>query len=109
MQSTLLIIKPNGVKGGLIGDIIGRFEKARLGVSGIRIQNISRKEAEGFYAEHSARGFFGELVEFMTSGPVVLVALRGEKAIEAVRQMNGATNPQNALDRKSTRLNSSHT
>ena len=97
MQSTLLIIKPNGVKGSLIGEIIGRFEKARLGVAAIRIQNLTRKEAEGFYAEHSARGFFGELVDFMTSGPVVLVALRGEKAVEAVRQMNGATNPQNAL------------
>ena len=97
MQSTLLIIKPNGVKGGLIGEIIGRFEKARLGVAAIRIQNLTRKEAEGFYAEHSERGFFGELVDFMTSGPVVLVALRGEKAVEAVRQMNGATNPQNAL------------
>ena len=97
MQSTLLIIKPNGVKGGLIGEIIRRFEKARLGVAGVRIQNISRKEAEGFYAEHSARGFFGELVDFMTSGPVVVVALHGEKAVEAVRHMNGATNPQNAL------------
>ncbi len=97
MQSTLLIIKPNGVKGGLIGEIIGRFEKARLGVAAIRIQNLTRKEAEGFYAEHSSRGFFGELVDFMTSGSVVLVALRGEKAVEAVRQMNAPTNPQNAL------------
>ena len=97
MESTLVIIKPNGVQGGLIGEIIGRFEKARLGVAAVRIQNISRKEAEGFYAEHSARGFFGELVSFMISGPVVLLALRGEKAVEAVRHMNGATNPQNAL------------
>ena len=97
MEMTLVMIKPNGVRGGLVGEIINRYEKARLGVAAISIRNITRKEAEGFYAEHSERGFFGELVDFMTSGPVVLLALRGEKAVEAVRQMNGATNPQNAL------------
>ncbi len=97
METTLVIIKPNGVQGGLIGEIVGRFEKARLAVAAIRISKISNKEAEGFYAEHSGRGFFGELVGFMTSGPVVLLALRGEKAVEAVRQMNGATNPKDAL------------
>ena len=97
METTLVIIKPNGVQGGLIGEIVARFEKARLGVAAIRISKISRKEAEGFYAEHSGRGFFGELVDFMTSGPVVLLALRGEKAVEAVRQMNGATNPKDAF------------
>jgi len=97
MEMTLVIIKPNGVLGGLVGEIINRYEKARLGVAGIRIRNITREEAEGFYAEHRERGFFGELVGFMTSGPVVLLALRGEKAVEAVRQMNGATNPANAL------------
>ena len=97
METTLVIIKPNGVQGGLIGEIVARFEKARLAVAAIRISKISRKEAEGFYAEHSGRGFFGELVGFMTSGPVVLLALRGEKAVEAVRQMNGATNPKDAL------------
>jgi len=97
MQTTFVIIKPNGVKGGLIGEIISRFEKARLGVAAIRIGVITREQAEGFYAEHKERGFFGELVDFMTSGPVVLLALRGEKAVEAVRHMNGATNPANAL------------
>jgi nucleoside-diphosphate kinase len=97
MEITLVIIKPNGVRGGLIGEIISRYEKARLAVTALRLQPISRPEAEGFYAEHKERGFFGELVDFMTSGPVVLLALRGEKAVEAVRQMNGATNPKNAL------------
>jgi nucleoside-diphosphate kinase len=97
METTLLIIKPNGVRGGLIGEILSRFEKSRLAVVGMKLKTLSRSEAEGFYAEHKERGFFGELVQFMTSGPVVLVALRGERAVEAVRGMNGATNPQNAL------------
>jgi nucleoside-diphosphate kinase len=97
MQTTFVIIKPNGVRGGLIGEILARYEKARLAVSAIQLRAITRAEAEGFYAEHKERGFFGELVDFMTSGPVVLLALRGEKAVEAVRHMNGATNPANAL------------
>ena len=96
-QTTFVIIKPNGVKGGIIGEIISRFEKSRLSVAAISLRSITRAETEGFYAEHKERGFFGELVDFMTSGPVVLLALRGEKAVEAVRQMNGATNPANAL------------
>src|SRR3954471_6123911 len=96
MESTLVIIKPNGVKGGIIGEIISRFEKARLSVSAIQIKNLTKAEAEGFYAEHKERGFFGELVAFMTSGPVVLLALSGEKAVEKVRTINGATNPLNA-------------
>lgn len=97
MQTTLVIIKPNGVRGGIIGEIISRYEKARLAVSAISLRAITRAEAEGFYAEHRERPFFGELVDFMTSGPVVLLALRGERAVEAVRHMNGATNPANAL------------
>ncbi len=96
MESTLVIIKPNGVKGGIIGEIISRYEKARLSVSAIQIKSLSKAEAEGFYAEHKERGFFGELVGFMTSGPVVLLALSGEKAVEKVRTINGATNPANA-------------
>jgi nucleoside-diphosphate kinase len=97
METTLLIIKPNGVSGGLIGEILGRFEKSRLAIAGMKLKSLSKTEVEGFYAEHKERGFFGELVAFMASGPVVLVALRGEKAVETVRAMNGATNPQNAL------------
>jgi nucleoside-diphosphate kinase len=96
MESTLVIIKPNGVKGGIIGEIISRYEKARLSVAAIQIKNLTKAEAEGFYAEHKERGFFGELVSFMTSGPVVLLALTGEKAVEKVRTINGATNPANA-------------
>ena len=97
MQTTFVIIKPNGVRGGIIGEILSRFEKSRLAVSAIQLRAITRAEAEGFYAEHKERGFFGELVDFMTSGPVVLLALRCDKAVEAVRHMNGASNPANAL------------
>jgi nucleoside-diphosphate kinase len=97
METTFAIIKPNGVKGALIGEILGRYEKARLAVAAMRLRQVTRQEVEGFYAEHKGKGFFAELVDFMTSGPVVLLALRGEKAVEAVRQMNGATNPKNAL------------
>ncbi|MEO6096272.1 MAG: nucleoside-diphosphate kinase [Fibrobacteria bacterium] len=96
MESTLVIIKPNGVKGGIIGEIISRYEKSRLSVSAVKIKSLNKGDAEGFYAEHKERGFFGELVSFMTSGPVVLLALSGEKAVEKVRTINGATNPANA-------------
>jgi nucleoside-diphosphate kinase len=96
METTLVIIKPNGVRGGLIGEIVGRYEKARLAVAGIRIRRITREEADGFYAEHRGKGFFAGLIDFMTSGPVLLLALRGEKAVDAVRQMNGATDPEKA-------------
>ncbi len=96
METTFVIIKPNGVKGGLIGEIISRYEKSRLSVSAMKFKTIEKSEAEGFYAEHKERGFFPELVAFMTSGPSVLLALSGEKAVEKVRTINGATNPANA-------------
>jgi nucleoside-diphosphate kinase len=96
METTLVIIKPNGVKGGLIGEIITRYEKARLSLSALKLKNLTKQEAEEFYSEHRERYFFPELVSFMTSGPVVLLALTGVKAVETVRNINGATNPQNA-------------
>ena len=96
MENTLVIIKPNGVKGGLIGEIIGRYEKARLSLSALKMKTLTKREAEEFYGEHKERSFFPELVAFMTSGPVVLLALTGVKAVETVRNINGATNPQNA-------------
>jgi nucleoside-diphosphate kinase len=95
-ETTLSIIKPDAVKKNVIGKIIGRFEEEGLKIAGMKLKSLSRKEAEGFYAEHKARGFFPELVEFMTSGPVVIMALRGEKAIEKNREIMGATNPADA-------------
>ncbi|CAM4031083.1 nucleoside-diphosphate kinase [Corallococcus exiguus] len=96
IERTLSIIKPDGLKNHHIGEIIARFEKAGLTPVGIRLQQLSQKEAEGFYAVHSARGFFKDLVSFMTSGPVVVMALEGENAVLKNRDLMGATDPKKA-------------
>ncbi len=96
IERTLSIIKPDGVKRNLIGKIIAKFEESGLRAVAIRRHLMSKKEAEGFYAVHSARGFFGELTEYMSSGPVVLVVLEGENAIAKNREVMGATNPAQA-------------
>lgn len=98
MERTLSIIKPDAVKGQHIGEIIARFEKEGLRIAAAKKVLLSRPVAEGFYAEHSARGFFGELVDFMTSGPVVVMVLEGENAIARNREIMGATNPANAAE-----------
>ena len=96
IQRTLSIIKPDGVSKNLVGEILGRFEKNGLRVLATRMQWLSQKEAEGFYAVHSERPFFGELVEYMTSGPVVVTVLEGENAVSRNRDLMGATNPAEA-------------
>jgi nucleoside-diphosphate kinase len=96
IERTLSIIKPDGLEKGIIGKIIGRFEEKGLKPVAIRLARLSKGEAEGFYAVHSARPFFGELVTFMTSGPVVLMVLEGENAVAKNREIMGATNPANA-------------
>jgi len=96
MESTFIMIKPNGVSAGLTGEIISRYEKSRLSLRAIKLVHPSTKEMEGFYAEHSERPFFGELTEFMSSGPIILAALHGENAVENARKINGATNPAEA-------------
>ncbi len=96
IQRTLSIIKPDGVAKNLVGEILGRFEKNGLRIAGTRMQWLSQQEAEGFYAVHSERPFFGELVEYMTSGPVVISVLEGEDAISRNRELMGATNPAEA-------------
>ena len=88
MERTFSIIKPDGVKRNLVGKIVTKFEEQGLSVVAMRRKLLSRVEAEGFYAVHSERPFFGELVEFMTSGPVVLMVLEGENAIERNREIN---------------------
>jgi nucleoside-diphosphate kinase len=98
LEKTLSIIKPDGVKRNLIGKIVGQFETAGLKIAGMELRQLSRKEAEGFYWEHRERGFFGELVDFMTSGPVVLMTLEGENAIARNRELMGATNPAQAAE-----------
>ena len=96
IERTLSIIKPDGLEKGIIGKIIARFEEKGLKPVAIRMAQLSKAEAEGFYAVHKARPFFGELVTFMTSGPVVLMALEGEGAVAKNREIMGATNPANA-------------
>ena len=98
IETTLSILKPDAVERNLIGKIIAHFEEAGLRPVAIRRAHLSRGEAEGFYAVHKDRPFFGELVEFMTRGPVVIMALRGEDAVARNREIMGATNPANAAE-----------
>jgi nucleoside-diphosphate kinase len=96
IERTLSIIKPDGLEKGVIGKIISRFEEKGLKPVAIRLQQLSQKEAEGFYAVHKERPFFKDLVSFMISGPVVLMVLEGEGAVLKNRDIMGATNPANA-------------
>ncbi|MGZ3456931.1 MAG: nucleoside-diphosphate kinase [Archangium sp.] len=96
IERTLSIIKPDGLQKGVIGKIISRFEEKGLKPVAIRLQQLSQAQAEGFYAVHKARPFFKDLVNFMISGPVVLMVLEGENAVLANRDIMGATNPANA-------------
>ena len=95
-ERTLSIIKPDGVAKNIIGEIYSRFEKAGLKVVGAQMLHLSRQQAEGFYAVHKERPFFNDLVEFMTSGPVMVQVLEGENAVALNRELMGATNPANA-------------
>lgn len=96
VEQTLSIIKPDGVQKNLIGEIYSRFEKFGLQIVAAKMIHLSKDEAEGFYAVHKERGFFDDLVEYMTSGPVMVQALQGEDAINRNRQIMGATNPADA-------------
>ena len=96
METTLVLLKPDAVRRGLMAEVIGRFERRGFRFRGMRLLQLDRATAELHYAEHSERPFFGELVDFITSGPVLALALEGESAIQAVRTMMGATNPVNA-------------
>ena len=96
VERTLSIIKPDAVAKDVIGEIYSRFEKAGLKIVAARMQQLSRADAETFYAVHRERPFFNDLVEFMTSGPVMIQVLEGENAIALNRELMGATNPQEA-------------
>ena len=96
VEQTLSIIKPDGVQKNLIGEIYGRFEKAGLEIVAARMIHLSLEQAEEFYAVHKERPFFNDLVSYMTSGPVMVQALQGESAIDANREIMGATNPADA-------------
>ena len=96
LESTLLIVKPDGVRRGLVGEVLRRAEDKGLRIAEIRSLTIDRALAEEHYGEHRDKPFFGELVEFITSGPVVVVRLEGEGAIVALRTMMGPTDPADA-------------
>ena len=95
-QQTLSIIKPDGIKKNIIGEILSRFEKNGLQIKSLKMVQLTKKEAEEFYAVHKDKVFFDELTNFMSSGPVVVSLLEGEDAIEKNRQIMGATNPKDA-------------
>ena len=96
VECTLSIIKPDGVEKNLIGEVYRRFEQAGLHIIAARMMHLSREQAEGFYAVHRERPFFGDLVEYMISGPVIVQVLEGENAIGRHREVMGATNPADA-------------
>lgn len=96
MERTFLMVKPDGVQRNLIGEIVSRFEKKGFQLVGAKLMQVSRELAEKHYAEHKERPFFGELVDFITSGPVFAMVWEGENVISVARQMMGATNPKDA-------------
>ncbi len=97
IERTFSIIKPNAVAKNAIGAIYARFETAGLKIVAAKMVQLTREQAEGFYAEHQGKPFFDGLVGFMTSGPVMVQALEGEEAVRRHREIMGATNPDNAL------------
>jgi nucleoside-diphosphate kinase len=95
-ERTLSIIKPDAVAKNVIGEIYSRFEKAGLQIIAAKMMHLSKEQAQGFYAVHKERPFYNDLVEFMTSGPVIIQVLEGENAIAKHRDIMGATNPKEA-------------
>lgn len=97
MEKTLVLVKPDGVKKGLIGEIIRRFEQRGLKITGLKMLVMSEKQASQHYQEHAGKAFFPELINFITSGPLVSMVLEGENAVKIVRTMMGTTNPADAI------------
>ena len=93
MDRTLILVKPDAFARGLTGEIIARFERKGLRVAALQLQTLSEETAKEHYGEHEGKPFFGELVEFITSGPLVAMVLEGEQAVATARQVIGATNP----------------
>ncbi|MGV3615341.1 MAG: nucleoside-diphosphate kinase [Fimbriimonas sp.] len=96
VETTLVLIKPGGVQRNLIGEITKRIEQRNLKVVGLKLINAPRETVEAHYDEHRERPFFGSVVEYLVSGPIVAIAVQGENAVKAIRAMMGATNPVEA-------------
>jgi nucleoside-diphosphate kinase len=96
VSRTLILVKPDAFARGLTGEILARFERKGLRIAALKLVTTSRETAETHYAEHSERPFFGELVDFITSGPLVAAVLEGQDVVKASRQLIGATNPLEA-------------
>jgi len=96
LETTLSIVKPDGVENNVIGEIIKRYESSNLEVIALKLIHMSKKQAEGFYIVHKDRPFYSSLTNFMSSGPCVVMVLKGENAIYKVREIMGATNPDEA-------------
>ena len=95
-ERTLILVKPDGVRRGLIGEVVSRIERKGLNIARLELRTISRDTAEEHYAEHVERPFFGELVEFITGGPLVAMIVEGPDAVKSMRGLMGATNPVEA-------------
>jgi len=98
LERTLSIVKPDGTEKNVIGEVLGRFEKNGINVIALKMVKLTKEDAEGFYAVHRERPFFGSLTDFMSRGPIVVMALEGENAIAKVREIMGATNPEEAAE-----------
>lgn len=97
MERTLSIVKPDGVKKNLIGEVIRRFEHKGLKIAAMRMLKLSKDEAKGFYIVHKDRPFYESLTSFMSEGPIVVMVVEGENAINKIRELMGATNPEDAV------------
>ena len=97
IEKTLVLVKPDGVKKHICGEVISRFERKGLEVEAIKMIQVPEELAKKHYAEHEGTGFFKDLIAFITSGPVLAMVIKGENAVAAVRQINGATDPLKAV------------
>jgi len=97
MERTLSIVKPDGVKKNLIGEVIKRFEQRGLRIAALKVLKLSKDDAKGFYIVHKERPFYESLTSFMSEGPIVVMVVEGENTINKVRELMGATNPKDAV------------
>ncbi len=98
MERTLSIVKPDGVKKNLAGEVVRRFEAHGLSIIGLKMIRLTKSDAQGFYAVHRERPFYSSLTDFMSEGPIVVIVIEGENAIASVREIMGATNPEEAAE-----------